>query len=77
MNTTKSLGKLKKLRQDLQEDAGLDYPNDVMDQLLMLYDVCKCLDLNIFQVKDILGEVGWSAVNAYINSRDYVLVKQA
>ena len=77
MNTTNALSALKQLRQDLQEDAGLEYPGAVMVQLLVLYDVCKCLELNLFQAQFVMGEVGWCAVNAYINSRDYALVNQA
>jgi len=63
----KELVALKKIRQDLQEDAGSSYPNDVMVQLLMLYDVCNGLDLNIFALRDVLGTTGYQAVKDHIN----------
>ncbi len=61
------LDSLKKLRQELQEDAGSDYPDDVMVQLLVIYDVCKGLDLNVFAVRDVLGTTGYQAVKDHIN----------
>ena len=63
----RELASLKKIRQDLQEDAGPRYPDDVMVQLLMLYDVCNGLDLNIFALRDILGTTGYQAVKDHIN----------
>lgn len=61
------VAQLRRLRQEFQEDAGADYPADVMTQLMVLYDVGKALDLNFFQLKDLLGEVGFSAVRDHIN----------
>lgn len=66
--TTKGAVALKQLRQQLQEDAGQDFPEDVLTELLVLHDVCKSLDLNVFQTKEVLGEAGWQGVAAYINS---------
>ena len=59
---------LRQLRMELQEDAGSNFPNDVHKELLVLYDVCKSLDLNIFQAREVLGETGWQSVTDYINS---------
>jgi len=61
------LARIKNLRIQLQEDAGLGYPSNIMTELLVIYDVCKCLDFNVFQVRDILGAVGFDAVSGYIN----------
>lgn len=58
---------LRQLRQQLQEDAGHKFPQDTLTQLLVLYDVCKSLDLNIFQVKEVLGELGWHGVTEHLN----------
>lgn len=66
--TTKGTIALKRLRQELQEDAGDDFPQAVLPQLLMLRDVCKNLDLNVFQAIEVLGESGWRGVTQYINS---------
>lgn len=59
---------LKRLRQELQENAEEDFPNGIHRELLVLYDVCKCLDLNIFEAKDVLGEFGWRYVTRQISS---------
>lgn len=58
---------LKRLRQEFQDDAGEDYPEDVIPQLLVLYDVGKALDLSFFTIKDVLGDVGFTAVRNHIN----------
>jgi hypothetical protein len=65
--TPKAITALKRLRQEWQEDAGFAYPQDVLLPLLVLYDVCKGLDLTIFEVREILGQVGYHAVSSYIN----------
>lgn len=62
------LDALKRLRQEWQEDAGVAYPKDVLPQLLVLYDVCKGLDLNRFEANAVLGQVGLQAVTAHINA---------
>jgi len=59
---------LTRLREEWQEDAGEEYPNDVLPELLVLHDVCKALDLNIFQERDVLGTEGFQAVREHINS---------
>lgn len=66
--TMKGAKALRHLRQKLQEDAGEDFPNGISRELLVLYDVCKFLDLNIFEAKDVLGECGWQYVASYINA---------
>lgn len=58
---------LRKLRQELQEEAGLDFPKGVIQEMLVLYDVCKYLELNLFQCKEVLGEFGWKSIHEYIN----------
>ena len=64
----KAIIALNRLRQEWQEDAGAAYPQDVLPQLLVLYDVCKGLDLTIFEVREIVGQVGFQAIKAYINA---------
>ena len=59
---------LRNLRRELQDNAGSDFPNGVMTELLVLYDVCKTLDLNLSNAEDVLGETGLDAVSNYINS---------
>ena len=58
---------LQQLRIDLQESAGFDFPQGCLKELLVLYDVCKYLDLNIFQAQDVLGVHGYASVADYIN----------
>lgn len=59
---------LKQLRIELQESAGLDFPNSCLSELLVLYDVCKYLELPIFQAQEILGAQGYACVTEHINS---------
>lgn len=67
--TMKGLLALRQLRRDLQDDAGLDFPRSTHIEMLVLHDVCRCLDLNIFQCREVLGEVGWAYVNGYLERR--------
>ena len=65
----KGIQSLRQLRRDLQDEAGLSFPQAVHIELLVLYDVCRCLEFNIFQCKEVLGEVGWAYVNGYLARR--------
>ena len=64
--TMKGLYALRKLRQELQDNAGLEFPQGMHTEMLVLYDVCKCLELNLFQCKAVLGEIGWCYINSYL-----------
>lgn len=64
--TTKGMVALKQLCEQLQEDAGDKFPEDTITELLVLHDVCKSLDLNIFQLKEVLGDAGWRGVVNHI-----------
>lgn len=59
---------LERLRTDLQEDAGDAFPQDLLPQLLMLYDVCRCLDLSIFHIREVMGDIGWTFVRAELDA---------
>jgi len=67
--TMKGLFALRQLRRDWQDDAGLDFPLALHTEMLVLYDVCRCLGLNIFQCREVLSEVGWAYVNGYLERR--------
>jgi len=67
--TMKGLFALRHLRRELQDNAGLNFPQEVHKEMLVLYDVCRSLDLNLFQCRDVLGEVGWAYVNGYLERR--------
>jgi len=64
----KGLFALRHLRRDLQDNAGLNFPQATHREMLILYDVCKGLDLNLFQCKEVLGEVAWRYVNNYLET---------
>jgi len=67
--TTKGLFALRQLRRDLQDNAGLNFPHDLHSEMLVLYDVCRSLEFNIFQCREVLGEIGWAYVNGYLERR--------
>lgn len=58
---------LEQLRAQLEEDAGADYPQDVRTELLVLYDVCRGLNLGLFQMREVLGDVGWAYLRQELN----------
>lgn len=66
--STKGIQSLRHLRYELQDDAGLDFPQAMHTEMLVLYDVCKSLDLNLFQCQEVLGEIGWSYIHAYLQT---------
>ena len=66
--TTRGAIALKQLRHELQDGAGEDFPQGVLAELLILHDVCRSLNLNVFQAREVLGESGWRCVNDHINS---------
>lgn len=59
---------LRQLRHQFQDGAGEDFPEGVLTELLVLHDVCKSLDLNVFQAREVLGESGWRCVADHINA---------
>lgn len=66
--TVKGLFALRQLRREFQDDAGLDFPQAMHTEMLVLYDVCKSLDLNLFQCQEVLGEVGFQYVHTYLET---------
>jgi hypothetical protein len=59
---------LQQLRIEHQESAGLAFPHACFKEMLVLYDVCKYLDLSMFQAQEVLGAPAWKMVTDYINS---------
>lgn len=68
LTTMAGIMALERLRTQLEEDAGDAFPHDVLPQLLMLYDVCRCLDLSIFHIREVMGDVGWAFVRAELDA---------
>lgn len=62
---------LRQLRLDWEEDAGDQFPDAVLREMLVLYDVCKILGLNLFQCQEVLGDVGWRFVKHYLDQPVY------
>jgi hypothetical protein len=60
---------LQKLRQAWQEEAGDAFPEEFLTELLVLYDVCKGLELNVFQIEEILGRSGRQGLKDYLDSK--------
>jgi hypothetical protein len=59
---------LANLCQEWQKDAGTEFPECLSIQLLVLYDVCKSLNMNANQTKAVLSDAGLRYVEAYINT---------
>ena len=72
--TMQGVQALRQLRFELQEDSGDAFPKDVITQLLLLYDVCRCLELNLFRSRHVLGDIGWQYVTEYIQRPTPVMI---
>lgn len=72
--TMQGVQALRQLRFELQEDSGDAFPHEVITQLLLLYDVCKCLELSLYQARHVLGDVGWKYVIEYIQQPAFVSI---
>lgn len=59
---------LQQLRMEHQESAGLEFPQVCLTEMLFLYDVCKYLELSIFQAQQVLGAPAYRLVTDTINS---------
>lgn len=68
LTNVRGIKALQQLRIDLQESAGLEFPHAYTQQLLILHDVCKYLEIPVFQAREILGVHGYNHVAECINS---------
>jgi len=59
---------LRQLRLELEESAGLDFPQGCLKEMLLLYDVCKSLEVSLFQARTILGAPAYNMVTDHINT---------
>jgi hypothetical protein len=59
---------LRGLRLAWEEDAGDEFPQAVLTELLVLYDVGKRLELNIFQLNDVLGDEACASIKHHLNT---------
>ncbi len=66
LTTTAGICALRKLRKEWEEDAGDAFPDAVLTELLVLHDVCKALELNVFQLEDILGQTARQGIKDYL-----------
>ena len=68
MVNLKGVTALRQLRFEYQESAGMDFPGSCLSEMLLLYDVCKALELSIFQAQEVLGAPAWKMVTDHINN---------
>ena len=59
---------LQELRIELEESAGLAFPESCLSEMLLLYDVCKHLELPLHHAQGVLGAPAYKMVKDYINS---------
>lgn len=59
---------LRGLRLAWQKDAGDAFPQAVLTELLVLYDGGKLLELNIFQLNDVLGDEAKGFIKQHLNT---------
>ena len=68
---------LQQLRIEHQESAGLDFPQACLTEMLILYDVCKSLELSIFQAQEVLDAPACELVVNYLNGHDWFPTERA
>lgn len=59
---------LQQLRQEFQESAGVAFPGSCLKEMLVLYDVCKKLEVPLTFTKVVLGAPAYDMVMDYINA---------
>lgn len=59
---------LQQLRLELEESAGQEFPESCLTEMLVLYDVCKHLDLPLYHAQGVLGAPAYQMVKDYINA---------
>ncbi|MEZ4713113.1 MAG: hypothetical protein R3A44_38340 [Caldilineaceae bacterium] len=68
---------LQQLRIDIQESAEMEFPHACLTEMLLLYDVCKYLELSIFQAREVLGAPAYHMVMKHLNAPVSLPTKQA
>jgi hypothetical protein len=58
---------LQQLRLELEESAGQEFPESCLPQMLLLYDVCKHLEIPLHHAQGVLGSSAYKMVTDHIN----------
>ncbi|MEM7127027.1 MAG: hypothetical protein AAF702_11905 [Chloroflexota bacterium] len=66
--TVAGISGLRQLRMQLEEDAGDDFPEAVFTEILTLYDVCHTLHLNVFQIREVLGNAALLGIHNHLDA---------
>lgn len=64
----REIGNLKRIRTELEESAGAEFPKDVLTELLVLYDACQAIEMTDGQMRQVLGPKAYQYINRYLNS---------
>mgnify|MGYP001468148144 CR=1 FL=1 len=54
------------LRVELEEDAADEYPQAVLRELLVLFDVCRAFGLDMHRTKSVSGTIGLRYVQQHL-----------
>ena len=68
---------LQQLRIELQEAAEMDFPDACLNEMLLLYDVCKYLELSVFQAREVLGAPAYHMVMTHLNAPVHIPTAKA
>lgn len=66
--TVAGISGLRQLRMQLEEDAGNDFPEAVLTEILTLYDVCHSLHLNVFQIREVMGNAALLGIHNHLDA---------
>jgi hypothetical protein len=59
---------LQRLRLEFEGSAGADFPQSCLKEMLVLYDVCKSLEVPLYHTQGVLGAPAYKMVTEHINS---------
>lgn len=59
---------LRKMRKQLEEDAGDAFPEAVFTEILTLYDVCHALQMNVFQIREVMGNRAMVIISKHLDT---------
>lgn len=69
LTSNAGVSELARIRQELETESGSDYPHTVLRELLVLYDACGALGLDMRRIEQVLGTVGLQNVKSHLEVR--------
>lgn len=69
LTSNAGVSELVRIRKELETESGSDYPHSVLRELLVLYDACSALGMDMKRIEQVLGTVGLQKVRSHLEVR--------